>query len=98
MLHALLHVLLPLVAALDGRNLRWHRFFCLLAGLVVDVDHLLATPIYDPLRCSLTSHPLHAPAAIAVYTLLCLVPRFRWLGYGLLLHMGLDGWTCVSLW
>jgi hypothetical protein len=46
----------------------------LLATIVVDLDHLLAAPIYDPGRCSLGFHPLHTVPAIAVYFVLAALP------------------------
>jgi len=42
--------------------------------MLVDLDHLLANPIYDPLRCSINFHPLHTTPAIVVYGLMFLVP------------------------
>jgi hypothetical protein len=42
--------------------------------MVVDADHLLADPIYDPNRCSIGFHPLHTLPAVAVYVLMWLVP------------------------
>lgn len=42
--------------------------------MLVDIDHLLADPIYDPNRCSIGFHPLHTTPAILVYAALFLVP------------------------
>lgn len=71
MLHVALHLLVPASAALaffPSRRL-WALGW-LLAGLAVDVDHLLADPIYDPARCSMGFHPLHTGAAVAAYAVL----------------------------
>ena len=46
----------------------------LVATMVVDVDHLLAAPVYDPERCSIGFHPLHTAPALAGYALLFLGP------------------------
>ena len=65
--------------------------------MLVDIDHLLANPIYDATRCSIAFHPLHSFYAIGVYFLLCFMPKFkfvRYLGLGLLIHMGLDSIDC----
>ena len=35
--------------------------------VIVDADHLLADPIYDPARCSIGFHPLHTHPAIVSY-------------------------------
>lgn len=63
--------------------------------MVVDIDHLLADPLFDPNRCSLGFHPLHTAPAIALYGILSLIPRSRWWGIGLLIHMLLDGIDCL---
>lgn len=42
--------------------------------MLVDIDHLLADPIYDPMRCSINFHPLHSYLAIGLYVLLFLIP------------------------
>ena len=63
--------------------------------MVVDFDHLLATPLFDPNRCSLGMHPLHTEAAIVVYLLLTAVPKTRLVGLGLVIHMALDGLDCL---
>ena len=43
--------------------------------MAVDLDHLLADPIFDPHRMSIGFHPLHSYPAIAVYVLFCLIPK-----------------------
>lgn len=75
MIHLVLHVAVPVGVALVFHRTRWRSAaFLMLATMVVDVDHLLATPIYDPARCSIGFHPLHGAAAIAVYAALFGVP------------------------
>lgn len=44
--------------------------------MLVDLDHLLADPIYDPGRCSIGFHPLHTLPAIAFYSVLFVLPLF----------------------
>lgn len=46
----------------------------MIATMLVDVDHLLADPIYDPNRCSIGFHPLHTWPTIVIYVGLFLVP------------------------
>ena len=62
--------------------------------IIVDLDHLLANPIYDPNRCSIGTHPLHTEPAMAVYGILLLVPKLRVIAAGLLIHMALDASDC----
>ncbi len=64
---------------------------------MIDIDHLLATPLYDPLRCSIAFHPLHTRPAALVYAALCIYPRSRLLGFGLLLHLVLDAGDCLQM-
>lgn len=97
LLHLILHVLVPLAFARIVWRRRWLRVFVLLmATMLVDLDHLLATPIYDPERCSIGFHPLHTAPAVAVYALLAALPQTRIIGTGLLIHMALDAGDCVA--
>jgi len=96
-LHLALHVVVPgLVAALFFRP-RWGLAWIVMgATMLVDVDHLLATPFYDPARCSIGFHPLHTAPAIALYVVLAAFPKTRLVGLGLLIHMALDGFDCLG--
>jgi hypothetical protein len=62
--------------------------------MLVDLDHLLATPIYDPMRCSINFHPLHTYWAISIYCILVGIKKTRLVGIGLLIHMLLDWQDC----
>lgn len=98
LLHLLLHVVVPIATA----RLFWPKHWkpaalWMLAGWIIDLDHLLADPIYAPGRCSLGFHPLHAWPAIAVYGALAVPRRTRWFGIGLLIHIALDGLDCLLM-
>lgn len=99
LLHLLLHALVPLAVARLGYRAQWKRAWALmLLGWLIDVDHLLADPIYSPdARCSLGFHPLHAAPAIGVYVVLLLPPRTRLVAIGLLIHIVLDGIDCLRM-
>ena len=57
MLHLALHVLVPLLVALAFYRARWRQtLLILVATMLVDLDHLVADPIYDPDRCSIGFH------------------------------------------
>jgi hypothetical protein len=46
---------------------RWQRaWLIMLLTMLVDMDHLLATPIYNPRTC-IGFHPLHTWVAMSVY-------------------------------
>ena len=66
----------------------------MISTMLVDVDHLLANPIYDPNRCSIGFHPLHGLVPIGIYFLLCFFPKSRLIGLGLTIHMMLDSIDC----
>ena len=73
----------------------------MMVTMLVDIDHLLATPIYDPLRCSINFHPLHQFLPIGLYVVLSFIPKTRWIGIGLVIHMLLDSFDCyqhVGVW
>ena len=96
--HYGIHFLLPVVIgmlALPGRRLR--VMLILLSGILIDVDHLWATPVFDPMRCSIGFHPLHTYQAIAIYALLFSVRKTRLLGLALLLHILADATDCWLL-
>ena len=95
MFHIVLHFLVPaILVALFFRD-RWKKaYLVMVATMLVDIDHLLAEPVYDPGRCSIGFHPLHQPVFIGLYIALCLFPRTRIIGIGLVLHMVLDSIDC----
>ncbi len=94
--HLLLHAAVPAAVALVWYRERWFQSWCwLMAGLLIDLDHLLADPIYSPGRCSIGFHPLHTAPAVLVYAVLTVPRRTRLLGVGLLIHIGLDALDCV---
>ena len=95
-IHLILHFAVPLAVALMFFRARWQRAaLIMIATMIIDIDHVLATPIYDPARCSLGFHPLHTWPAIVVYAALSIPARTRLIGIGLLIHMALDGVDCV---
>ena len=78
----------------------WKKAWLIMATtMLVDLDHLLANPLFDPNRCSINFHPLHTYYAIAVYVVMALVPRSRLIGLGLLIHMFLDAteWYWIAV-
>ncbi len=97
--HIVLHIVAPgLAARLAYRETFWKSWAVMTAVMVVDLDHLPATPVFDPDRCSIGFHPLHSALAMGIYALLTFVPTsrlLRWGGVGLLIHMGLDGMDCL---
>jgi len=94
-IHMVLHVIVPGVVARLGFSNIWKKAWLIMILVnIIDLDHLLANPIYDPNRCSIGFHPLHSYFAIAGYLLIAAFPKTRIIGVGLLIHMALDGADC----
>ena len=75
---------------------RWlSSYATMMAAMIIDLDHLLADPIYDPDRCSIGFHPLHQYPAIGIYIVMCFFRKTRLFGIGLVIHMVLDATDCV---
>lgn len=70
----------------------WKRAYLILLGtMVVDLDHLLANPIFQSDRISIGYHLLHTYPAMAIYGVMLLLPRpYNIIGVGLLFHMFTD--------
>ncbi|MGQ0546717.1 MAG: DUF6122 family protein [Betaproteobacteria bacterium] len=95
-LHLVLHAAVPGAVAWPFFRPRWRRaWLVMFATMLVDLDHLLAEPIYDPARCGIGFHPLHSYRAIAAYVLLLVPPATRLPALGLVIHMALDALDCV---
>ena len=97
-IHYSLHFLFPGLIAWWFFRPDWKRAWLLMiATMLVDLDHLLADPIFDPGRCSIGYHPLHSWYAIGGYVVMFFCPRLRIIAVGLLFHMLTDwqdcGWT-----
>lgn len=93
--HLALHALVPLAVALVFFRGQWGKAWTIMVlTMLVDVDHLLAEPIFAADRCSIGFHPLHSYTAITGYLLLSLWSVTRLVGLGLLIHMLLDAGDC----
>ena len=95
MIHIVLHFVVPaIVAGLFFRENWKPAYLAMVATMLVDLDHLVANPIYDPGRCSIGFHPLHKVWFVIFYIALCFIPKTRLLGLGLSIHMVLDAIDC----
>jgi len=95
-LHLVMHVAVPgLTARLAYKKIWFKAWLIMMLTMAMDLDHLLATPIYDPERCGINFHPLHSYPAIGAYLILLVIPRLRILGVGFLIHVGLDTMDCL---
>ena len=72
-LHYGIHILIPLFVAVYFFKDKWKlAYIIMLSSMLIDADHLLATPIFDANRCSINYHPLHSYIAIGLYGILLL--------------------------
>ena len=96
-LHYTNHLLVPFVIAKVVWNKHWRTVgLIMVSTILLDLDHLLAAPVFDPDRCSIGFHPLHTIWAGGVYALLLAVPsrRCRSVGVGCLWHLCADALDC----
>ena len=96
-IHYSLHFVSPLLIAFVFFRKDWKKvYLIMLSTMMVDLDHLLANPIYQEDRCSINFHPLHTYYAIAVYIIMIFLRKpFNIIGIGLLLHMLTDFIDCL---
>lgn len=93
--HYGIHFLLPLTVGLLFYKPNWkYAYFIMILGMLIDLDHLLANPVFDPNRCSINFHPLHSYYAIFIYVLLLFPKKTRLIGLGLVIHIIADVVDC----
>jgi hypothetical protein len=94
--HLALHFTVPLlVAFLFFRENLKLSYLAMILTMLVDLDHLLASPIYDANRCSIGFHPLHLYWFIGIYLVMSFFSKTRLIGVGLIIHMSLDALDCL---
>lgn len=98
LLHYGIHFVAPFLISFCCFRNQWVRIGVLLtAGILIDLDHLLADPIFDANRCSIGFHPLHSYTAIVLYLILFLWKKTRILGLALLIHILADLVDCLFI-
>jgi hypothetical protein len=98
-IHYFLHFVFPVIVAYVVFRKEWKRAALIfLLTMLVDLDHILATPIFQANRCSIGYHPLHSYFAIGIYSLALFLPKpFRFIALGLLMHMATDYLDCLLM-
>ncbi len=95
-IHYGLHFVVPFFIAYFFFNKNWkYAYVILLATMLIDLDHLLASPIFDPYRCSINFHPLHSYYALLLYIIFLAFKKSRIIGIGLCLHFLADALDCL---
>ena len=96
LVHYGFHFLVPLAISILFYKKTWKLAYLIFIGtILIDLDHLLASPIFDASRCSINFHPLHSYYAIGVYTIMLIPKKTRILGIALILHMFADYLDCI---
>lgn len=95
-IHYGMHFLVPIaISFIFFPKKPWRIYAVFLLAMLIDLDHLLATPIFDPGRCSIGFHPLHSYPAIAFYILLLFFRKTRIAAIALLWHIVTDAVDCL---
>ena len=96
--HYGIHFGVPLIVALVFYKKHWIKaYVIMIMGMLIDLDHLLANPMFDPNRCSINFHPLHSYYAIVIYILLLIPKKTRLIGLGLVIHIIADLADCTLM-
>lgn len=94
-IHYSLHFIIPLLIAFLFFKDKWKTVYLIfLLSMLVDLDHLLATPIFDKNRCSINFHPLHTYLACCFYIIGLFFKKTRVIALALLFHMLTDFIDC----
>ena len=97
-LHYGIHFLVPIgIALLFFKDKKLRVGLILLAGILLDIDHLFANPIFDANRCSIGFHPLHSYILIPIYFGMALWKKTRLFGLALVIHIIADATDCLFI-
>ena len=94
--HYGLHFIFPALIAFIFFRKEWKKaWLIMILTMLIDLDHLFASPIIDPYRCSINFHILHTYYAMAVYAGMIFFKKTRIIGFGLLFHIATDFQDCL---
>jgi hypothetical protein len=94
--HYGMHFLVPGIIAYVFFRKNWKKVWIIfILAMLIDVDHLFATPLFDANRCSINYHPLHTYYAIAFYIVLLIPKQTRIVAIALLYHILTDYIDCL---
>ena len=97
-IHYGLHLVFPIVIAWRFfPTIKIKAYLILLATMLIDLDHLLVNPFFDPSRCSIGFHPLHTIYALIIYLGMLFPKKTRLVGIGLVLHLITDFIDCLLM-
>jgi hypothetical protein len=94
-IHYGLHFVVPFLISYFFFRENWKKIYLIfLASMLIDLDHLLATPIFDSKRCSINFHPLHTYYAAGIYVIGLFFRKTHILAFALLFHLLTDFMDC----
>ena len=94
-IHYGLHFIFTAIIAFIFFRKNWKKVYLIfIVTMLIDLDHLFTTPIFDSYRCSINFHPLHSYVAIVIYFIGTFFTKTRIVAIGLLLHILADFVDC----
>lgn len=97
MVHYGFHFLVPILFGYLFWRKNWKlAALLMISTMAIDLDHLLADPIFDPNRCGIGFHPLHTGWAAIAYVVIFLLPswKLKAIAVGCLFHLFTDSLDC----
>ncbi|HEF8774179.1 DUF6122 family protein [Providencia manganoxydans] len=91
------HFLVPILFGYLFWRKNWKlAALLMISSMAIDLDHLLADPIFDPNRCGIGFHPLHTGWAAIAYVVIFLLPswKLKAIAVGCLFHLFTDSLDC----
>ena len=69
----------------------------MLSTMIIDLDHILVSPVFDSNRCSIGFHPMHTIWAALFYCSLLFIRSWKWRAFsiGCLWHLCTDFIDCL---
>ena len=92
------HWLVPFaIGWIIWREKWWQAGLVIASANLIDLDHFLADPIFDPSRCGIGFHLLHGWEAALAFAAMLIVPRWwvRAFALGALWHLAVDYGDCL---
>jgi len=97
-IHYGMHFIVPGIIAYIFFKEHWKKVWLIfIAAMLIDLDHLMATPLFEENRCSINYHPLHSYIALAVYILFLVPKKTRVIAIALLFHLLTDTIDCLFI-
>ena len=97
-IHYSFHFIIPLLISKIFFKDKWlEAFVIMIATMLIDLDHLFASPVFDSNRCSIGFHPLHSIYALFIYMIIFFGPSWKYkaVSIGCLWHLSTDYIDCL---